>query len=137
MIIADAKINLPFKVKADLVLIDPPCSGTGIFNKIPSMRWQIDLVNISKYSNLQFDIIRNLAEYVKPGGILAYSTCSITLEENEMVVERFLRSYPDFKLVDVSPKMGSPGLRGLEKSRRFFPHKHNCSGFFFAKMNRI
>ena len=136
-IIADAKTNLPVRVEADLVLIDPPCSGTGIFNKTPSMKWQIDLVNIYRYSNLQFDIIKNLAEYVKPDGTLAYSTCSITLEENEIVIERFLRSCPNFKLVDVSPEMGSPGLRGLAKCRRFFPHKHNCSGFFFAKMNRV
>lgn len=136
-IIADAKANLPIKTKADLVLIDPPCSGTGIFNKTPSMKWQIDLIDIHRYSNLQFGIIKNLAEYVKPGGTLAYSTCSITLEENEMVVERFLRLCPDFEFVDVSPKMGSPGLRGLVKCRRFFPHKHNCSGFFFAKMKRI
>jgi 16S rRNA (cytosine(967)-C(5))-methyltransferase len=135
-LIADAKVDLPIKIKADLVLIDPPCSGTGIFMKTPSMKWHIDLINIYRYSNLQFDIIRNFAEHVKIGGTLAYSTCSITLEENEMLVERFLRSYPDFKLVDVSPEIGSPGLRGLVKCRRFFPHKHDCSGFFFAKMKR-
>jgi len=136
-IIADAKVNLPLKIMADLVLIDPPCSGTGIFMKTPSMKWAIDLISIYRYSNLQFDIIKNSAEHVKAGGTLAYSTCSITLEENEMLVERFLRSCPDFKLVDVSPEIGSPGLRGLVKCRRFFPHKHNCSGFFFAKMKRI
>ncbi|MCW4033059.1 MAG: RsmB/NOP family class I SAM-dependent RNA methyltransferase [Candidatus Bathyarchaeota archaeon] len=136
-IIADAKVNLPLKIMADLVLIDPPCSGTGIFMKAPSMKWAIDLISIYRYSNLQFDIIKNSAEHVKAGGTLTYSTCSITLEENEMLVERFLRSCPDFKLVDVSPEIGSPGLRGLVKCRRFFPHKHNCSGFFFAKMKRI
>ena len=136
-IIADAKSHLPINVEADLVLVDPPCSGTGIFMKIPSMKWQIDFKKFKRYSNLQFEIIRNAAKQVKPGGTLAYSTCSITLEENEILIERFLRICPNFKLVDTELAIGSPGLRGLKECMRLYPHKHDCLGFFYAKMTKI
>jgi 16S rRNA C967 or C1407 C5-methylase (RsmB/RsmF family) len=71
---------------------------------------------------------------VKTGGVLTYSTCSITVEENEMVIERFLKQHPEFSLADIKPDMGLPGLRGLDKCRRLYPHVHESNGFFIAKL---
>jgi 16S rRNA C967 or C1407 C5-methylase (RsmB/RsmF family) len=81
-------------------------------------------------------MINNCAEKVAPGGFLAYSTCSITLEENEFIIERFLKEHPDFTLVDVTPKIGLPGLHGLTQCQRLYPHIHNCNGFFIAKLKK-
>jgi 16S rRNA C967 or C1407 C5-methylase (RsmB/RsmF family) len=73
---------------------------------------------------------------VKSGGILTYSTCSITVEENEMIIERFLKWHPEFSLAEINPKVGLPGLRGLEKCQRLYPHLHQSNGFFIAKLQR-
>ncbi|KON27655.1 hypothetical protein AC481_04200 [miscellaneous Crenarchaeota group archaeon SMTZ-80] len=133
-IISDVSYDLPIKIKADIAIVDPPCSGTGIFIKTPSLKWRLNSEDLKKYSELQFKIIRNIGKHLKLGGILTYSTCSITLEENEMLIEKFLRVQPNFKLVDIKPNIGLPGLRGLKKCRRLYPHKHESSGFFLAKM---
>jgi len=79
-------------------------------------------------------MINNCAEHVKAGGVLAYSTCSITVEENEMIIERFLEAHPEFALAEINPELGLSGLRGLEKCRRLYPHLHESNGFFIAKL---
>jgi len=76
------------------------------------------------------------AEYVKPKGVLIYSTCSITVEENEMLIERFLKWRSDFSLTEIVPEMGLRGLRGMVECRRLYPHIHQCNGFFIAKLLR-
>ena len=81
-------------------------------------------------------MINVCAEKVAAGGTLTYSTCSITEEENEMVVERFLKEHPDFTLAEIEPKIGLPGLRGLTKTQRLYPHIHHCNGFFIAKLEK-
>ena len=73
---------------------------------------------------------------MKAGGVLTYSTCSITIEENEMIIERFLKQHPEFTLADIKPNMGSPGLKGLDKCRRLYPHIHESNGFFIAKLRK-
>ncbi len=133
-IISDVSLDLPIRVKADIALIDPPCSGTGIFIKTPSLKWRIGIKDIEKFSEKQFRMIRNAANYLKEGGILVYSTCSITLEENEKLIERFLKVQPEFKLANIEPDVGRGAFRGLTKCRRLYPHKDESSGFFLAKM---
>jgi 16S rRNA C967 or C1407 C5-methylase (RsmB/RsmF family) len=81
-------------------------------------------------------MIEQCAEYVKDGGFMVYSTCSITVEENEMVIEKFLKLHPEFKLVESKPRIGLPGLRGLTKCQRLYPHIHECNGFFVAKLKK-
>ena len=81
-------------------------------------------------------MLNQCAEHVKEGGSLIYSTCSITTEENEMLIEEFLRGHPEFTLVDASPRIGLPGLRVQDKCQRLYPHLHECNGFFVAKLLR-
>jgi len=132
--IADAYNPLPFTMEANIVVLDPPCTSTGAFRKLPSAKWRITRRSITKMSEIQWKMINNCAENVKSGGTLLYSTCSITVEENEVLVERFLKWHPEFSLSEITPKIGLPGLRGLERCRRLYPHLHECDGFFIAKM---
>lgn len=81
-------------------------------------------------------MINTVAENVKHGGFLAYSTCSITVEENELIIERFIKGHPEFSLTEISPKLGLPGLRGLNKCQRLYPHLHESNGFFIAKLQK-
>jgi 16S rRNA (cytosine967-C5)-methyltransferase len=133
-IIADACSPLPFAVEADMVILDPPCTSTGAFAKLPSAKWRLTARSVEKMAEIQWQMLGKSAEKVKPGGILVYSTCSITVEENEMLIERFLKWHPEFSLAEIEPKIGLPGLRGMEKCRRLYPHIHECNGFFIAKL---
>jgi len=133
-VIADARNLLPFAAEADIVVLDPPCTSTGAFGKLPSAKWRITPRSIEKMAGIQWQMINNCAEKVKAGGVLTYSTCSITVEENEMIIERFLKWHPEFSLADINPKIGLPGLRGLTKCQRLYPHIHQSNGFFIAKL---
>ncbi len=135
-LIADASISIPLLSEADLVVLDPPCTSTGVFAKQPSAKWRLSPKSIQNMAELQWKIIVNCAEKVKAGSTLTYSTCSITLEENEGIVERFLKEHPEFILTDIEPKIGVPGLNGLTKCQRLYPQLHDCNGFFIAKLQK-
>jgi len=135
-ILADAEQPLPLHDAADIVVLDPPCSNTGVFGKSPAVKWSIDMRTIGQMATIQARMIENCAKYVKLGGKLLYATCSITTEENEFVIERFLKRHPEFKLVDTGIKFGLSGLRDQVLCRRLYSHLHNCNGFFIAKFER-
>jgi NOL1/NOP2/sun family putative RNA methylase len=135
-LVADATLSLPLLGKADLVILDPPCTSTGVFAKQPSSKWRLSPNSIQNMSELQWQMINNCAEKVAKGGVLAYSTCSITVEENEGIIERFLKEHPEFTLMDIEPKIGMPGLNGLTQCQRLYPHIHQCNGFFIAKLQK-
>ncbi len=133
-IIADARKPLPTKLSADLVVLDPPCTSTGTFSRTPSAKWRLTNRSIMGMAKVQWDMLQRCTEYLKEGGFLIYSTCSITVEENEMLIEKFLKWHPEFKLVETSPKIGLPGMRGQTKCQRLYTHIHDSNGFFVAKL---
>jgi 16S rRNA (cytosine967-C5)-methyltransferase len=135
-LVADARKNLPLHLTADVVILDPPCTSTGTFGKTPAAKWRLSKRSIIGMSRIQSDMIEQSAQHVKDGGFLVYSTCSITVEENEYVIEKFLRTHSEFKLVKQKPKIGLPGLSGLTKCQRLYPHIHECNGFFVAKLQK-
>ncbi len=133
-ILADARSLLPLNIQADVAVLDPPCTSTGVFGRQPSAKWRLTPKSIEKMAEIQWQMISNVAENLKSGGVLAYSTCSITVEENEMIIERFLKWHPEFSLAEIKPKLGLPGLRGLTSCQRLYPHLHESNGFFIAKL---
>lgn len=136
-VLGDAKTRGAFPdVKADLVLVDPPCTGTGTFGRAPSGKWRITKRSIGRMAGIQGRILNRCVEHVAEGGAIVYSTCSVTVEENEMVVENFLRAHPEFGLVDATPRLGLPGLRGQDGAQRLYPHLHGCNGFYVARLER-
>lgn len=135
-IITDACNQLPFNLEVDIVVLDPPCTSTGAFGKLPSAKWRLTRRSIDRMAEIQWRMINNCAAHVKSGGTLVYSTCSITLEENEIIIERFLKWHPEFALAETTPKIGLPALRGQEKCQRLYPHIHQCNGFFIAKLSK-
>jgi len=133
-VIAEARKPLPIRVLADLVVLDPPCTSTGAFGKIPSAKWRLTKRSVLRMAKLQWEMLNQCAEYVKDEGFLVYSTCSVTLEENEMLMEEFLKWHPEFTFTETVPKIGLPGLRGQNKCQRLYPHLHECNGFFITKL---
>jgi 16S rRNA (cytosine967-C5)-methyltransferase len=133
---ADAK-TISTNVKADVVLVDPPCSNTGVFARNPDIKWRITAQRIRELAVSQHDILKAAAECVSSNGTLIYCTCSILPEENELLIEDFLKRHHDFKLVPQTPFLGSHGLRGMKLCQRFYPHIHDCNGYFIAKLQKI
>jgi 16S rRNA (cytosine967-C5)-methyltransferase len=134
-LVGDLCNPLPMKkIKADLILLDPPCTSTGVIGKAPSTKWRISKRSISNMAKLQWAMLSNCVEAVADDGTIVYCTCSVTVEENEMIIERFLKLNPDFKLVEPSPWLGVPALRNQSFSQRLYPHLHRSNGFFVAKL---
>jgi 16S rRNA (cytosine967-C5)-methyltransferase len=121
--------------KADRVLVDAPCSGLGIIRKKPEIKYRKKPDDIIALTELQLKILKNAANYVKSGGYLVYSTCTIDPRENEGVIQRFLKERTDFQLIDAGKEYSSQ-LPGEHKDRtiQLFPNVHNTDGFFAAKL---
>ncbi|MHA1264729.1 MAG: 16S rRNA (cytosine(967)-C(5))-methyltransferase RsmB [Candidatus Helarchaeota archaeon] len=123
-------------IKADKILVDPPCSGTGTFISRPYSKWKLQLKIIGKMAEIQWNLLKAAALLLKPQGEIIYSTCSITLEENEQLITQFLKEFPDFQLIPAKPFIGTPGFLGLKKAQRLWPHLHQTEGFFIVKLIR-
>lgn len=118
--------------RADAVICDVPCSGMGVIRKKPDVRYK-DGDQIKELPPLQLSILENAGNYLKPGGRLVYSTCTVLKEENEGVVERFLASHPAFSLCPFD----LPGVgRAEEGMVTLWPHIHGTDGFFMAKLEK-
>ena len=118
--------------QADRVLCDAPCSGLGVIRKKPDIRYK-SLDSVAALPAIQYDILCGAAQYVRPGGVLVYSTCTLNPDENEHIVRRFLAENPVFSAADFD--LGPAG-RSEDGMRTFFPHLDGCDGFFIAKMTR-
>ena len=131
---ADGKVFRPEWENAfDLVLVDAPCSGLGVIRKKPDIRYK-DPAPLADLPAVQLDILRNAARYVKPGGTLMYSTCTLLYRENGEVVETFLAENNSYK----AEAFPLPGPVGLVQggSVTLWPHRHGTDGFFISKMRR-
>lgn len=103
------------------IQVDAPCSGEGMFRKLPEAIEQWSMENVAICAARQKEILDNAAVMLKPGGVIVYSTCTFSREENEDVIEYFLERHPDFT---------------LEEMERFWPHKVDGEGHFVAKLVR-
>lgn len=115
----------------DLVFADVPCSSLGIIRKKPDIRYK-DPEQLKGLPKVQRSILDNCARYVRPGGVLLYSTCTVLDQENNGMVDAFLEDYPEFELEPFAlPHLGKQPGRIT-----FWPHIHGTDGFFVAKLRR-
>jgi 16S rRNA (cytosine967-C5)-methyltransferase len=134
---ADAAIE-PLAGKADRVLVDAPCSGTGTFRRKPDARYRLTPEMIADHVARQKRLLERFSKMVKPGGRLIYGTCSVLREENEAVVEDFLAKHPDYSVRPVTEELG-PELGAKVSAGPFLrlaPHLHGTDGFFGAILVR-
>lgn len=130
----DGKENVTeFNSAMDAVIADVPCSGLGVIRKKPDIRYN-DVENLKKLPQIQAEILNNLSRYVKPGGTLIYSTCTILQRENEAVAEEFLRTHKEFTL-ESFPLPEALGGRS-SGMLTLLPSVHDTDGFFICKMRR-
>ncbi len=141
----DARTSHQTGIKADKILLDAPCTGEGIIHKDPSRKVSRGEKDIRFCSTLQRELVHSAIESLKDGGVMVYSTCSLTPEENEFVIND-LFDYCEGKGMEIKlekiplgePALNLPGLRKeIKLARRFYPHIHRCSGFFVAKIRKV
>ena len=112
----------------DGVLIDAPCSGLGLLNDKPDIRYKKTDEDVEALAHVQRRLLAINARYVRPGGVLVYATCTISGRENETQVERFLNEHPEFFLEPMPVPLKNNGMLQL------FPNVHGTDGFFMARM---
>ena len=123
-----------FRGTFDRVLLDAPCSGLGTLRRNPEIRWRLTPADLNRCMQLQKLLLTNAAEFVRPGGRLVYSVCTVTPEENEIVIDDFLRHHRDFK--SIPPDALPPALVDQRGFFRTAPHLHGMDGFFGALLIR-
>ncbi len=118
---------------ADIVLCDVPCSGLGILSKKPDIRLK-KLTEIDVLKNIQLNIVKTCSKYVKSGGKLMYSTCTLNPDENENIVNEFLKNNSEFYLCEISDL--PQNALSVNKCVTFYPSQYIQDGFFMALMQR-
>jgi 16S rRNA (cytosine967-C5)-methyltransferase len=123
--------------KADRVLVDAPCTGTGTLRRNPDLKWRHDEAALAELTAKQASILEAAAKLVKPTGRLVYATCSLLPEENERIVEAFLGAHPDFHTVDAAKELARAKIPlDTGPTLKLAPDTHGCDGFFAAVVER-
>jgi len=122
----------------DRVLVDAPCSGLGTLRRNPDARWRVRPGDPARLAEIQAALLHHAAAVVKPGGTLVYSTCTLLPEENELVVEAFLKKHPNY--VAVAGDRLPEEVRSVVTAEGYLsclPHRHDADGFFAARLERL
>jgi 16S rRNA (cytosine967-C5)-methyltransferase len=137
VLVADASIAPPFRGKFDAVIVDAPCSGLGTLRRNPEIKWNFKPEEFGELQQRQTEILNSASKAVRDGGVLLYSTCSTESEENEDVIQIFLKSNPLFRLSRPCYPAGIESWIGADNLVRTFPSSRLWDGFFAGLMVRI
>jgi 16S rRNA (cytosine967-C5)-methyltransferase len=133
LLVMDART--PAITHVDAVLVDAPCTGTGTFRRHPDARWRLKPADIPQLAATQSALLDAAAGIVKPGGLLVYSTCSLESEENDLQIDQFLASHPEFTLEP--PPAGTVPPEVLDRGLlRVLPQVHGTDGAFAARLRK-
>ncbi|MGB2924614.1 MAG: 16S rRNA (cytosine(967)-C(5))-methyltransferase [Limnothrix sp.] len=133
-LIGDSREYPQFRQMADRVLLDVPCSGLGTLHKRPDIRWHQNPEKIAEMTKLQAELLESGAKWVKPGGYMVYSTCTINPDENWAIAEKFLADHPNWKIAKPTEDSPAFSYAAEEGWIQVLPHKHNMDGFFMVKL---
>lgn len=139
------KLTKHFPKTFDLIMVDAPCSGEGMFRKDDTAINEWSVENVEMCAKRQSEILENAVKLLKDGGYIIYATCTFSLEENEMTVDSFLQNHPEFEIVPVKEKVikaTSDGVffegckeKNINYARRFYPHIAKGEGQFMAVLH--
>jgi len=123
----------------DRVLVDAPCTGLGALRRRPEARWRRSPADLPALAPLQRALLTSALEAVRPGGVVAYSTCSPVVAETRLVVDDVLRRRDDVELLDAQAALGVPDAAGPDAAGRtaqLWPHRHGTDAMFLALLRR-
>ncbi len=121
---------------ADRVMLDAPCTGTGVLSKRADLRWKRTEEDLQDLVELQKELLDSAAKMVKPGGKLVYSTCSLEEEENMQQVKQFLERHEEFSLDSLKGYIPEELLVEENTAYQTYPHRHHCDGHFGVRLTR-
>jgi 16S rRNA (cytosine967-C5)-methyltransferase len=123
----------------DRILLDAPCSGLGVLRRNPDIKWKADKAGLKRHARIQKQFLENLVQLVKPDGILVYAVCSVEPEENEVVIEAFLKKHSEFVIDKNLGKLPKTIHSRIEPATGFktFPLLNHMDGFYFVRLKRI
>jgi 16S rRNA (cytosine967-C5)-methyltransferase len=148
--VGDASLARPEGGTFDRVLVDPPCSGLGTLQARADLRWRVSPQAVTEMARTQASILKAGALALRPGGVLVYSTCTISPTENEHLIANFLDSHADFSLDDLAAELPAFALEGVSAAKSSgasharstaglvltLPHRDHTAGFFIARLRR-
>jgi 16S rRNA (cytosine967-C5)-methyltransferase len=134
--VADARLAWPEGAVFDRVLVDPPCSGLGTLQARADLRWRVTPDAIEEMAGAQAEILAAGAAVLRPGGVLVYSTCTISPTENERPIAAFLDSHPEFGLDDLTGTAGAQVAADAAGMLQTLPHRDRTAGFFIARLRK-
>lgn len=134
--VGDAARSRPPGDTFERVLVDPPCSGLGTLQARPDLRWRAAPELVARLVPVQAAILDAGARALRPGGVLVYSTCTISAAENEAQVERFLQAHPGFLLEDLAERLPAHAHPRAPGCLLTLPHRDRTAGFFIACLRR-
>jgi len=135
----DARVKRLFG-KIDRVLVDAPCSGLGTLRRNPELKWRQQPADVEAMMLKQTAILEGAYRLVKAGGRLVYATCSLLREENEQVIERFVREHAEFKVENAHVLLAAQRIElpmSVGDALRTAPHVHHTDGFFAVALQRV
>lgn len=135
--LSDAALERREGAVFDRVLVDPPCSGLGTLQTRADLRWRLTPKHIEQLKGIQARILAAAAKALRPGGVLVYSTCTLSAVENEQQIESFLKRNPDFALDDLVHEWQLHPHPRAPKVLLTMPHRDRTAGFFIARMRRM
>lgn len=136
--VADATTFQPEENKKyDVIYVDAPCSGLGLMRRKPEIKYEKNKADIEALKDIQLAILNNVSDLLKENGILIYSTCTITIEENDFLLQDFLKGQPDFINKPIlSDEVSNPSIVTQEGHVRVWPDEFMTDGFFIARMEK-
>ncbi|GED52924.1 16S rRNA (cytosine(967)-C(5))-methyltransferase RsmB [Brevibacillus borstelensis] len=124
----------------DRILLDAPCTGFGVIRRKPDLKWNKTPDDVKAIAELQYKLLESVAALLAPGGLLVYSTCTIEPEENQLIVQRFVKNHPAFELdrtlADDLPASVRDKIDTTEGFVQVLPHHFESDGFFIARLKR-
>lgn len=130
----DSRTLTQFTNQADRVLLDAPCSGLGTLHRHADARWRQTPDSVQELAQLQSELLRHVATWVKPGGSLVYATCTLHPDENERVVQHFLATHPNWKIDPLPSNHAAARFQQPEGWLRILPHRYDLDGFFMTRL---
>ena len=131
-----ARYREDLETRMDAVLLDAPCSGLGVLAEKPDIKLRITEESVQELTGVQKKLLETVSRYVKPGGILVYSTCSLLKDENENQVRAFLETHPEFEAEPLPESIPEKFRKHQELGLQLLPHRDGVEGFYICRMRR-
>ncbi len=139
--VGDALKETLFPKKPELfdgILIDAPCSGWGVISRNPDLKWRLKPEDSPRLSRMQNKFLQNAAGWLKSEGVLVYVTCTLSRDENQGIIEKFIDQHPEFVVEDASPFLPEPARKLVDDDGFYqtWPPVHEMDGFFAARLRK-